>query len=348
MKLIGFCKFFNDKINLERMLNQMKEICDDIILCDDSSSDGSKEIASRYTDHIITLPDDFEDEGAHKQRMLEYIKDLSEHEGWTGQRWILSLDSDETLDKPEEIKELCEFLDSNGYDSAYFHLRNLWMSETQYRIDSAFNSLWKNSLWKFSDKLKFDVSKGLHKPQTPLGLEKTFHSNIQIIHYGFASRDLIQKKYDTYKKFQSGWALERLNPESPARLKFAGSNPAPPHLSVGVPAYIDTPLQLNFFKQCLNSIIEQWNENTEVLVVNDGSPFWNDMKNICEVLEVRYISNEKNLGIGFTRNRIINEAKGEKLFFLSADDMFLPNAVDTLMNLNENAFYFFNYNINNG
>ena len=208
MKLIGFCKFFNDKDNLGNMLTEMNRICDLIVLCDDSSTDGSKEIAERFTKHIITLPDDFEAEGEHKQKLLEYIRGLDLQDD----AWILQLDSDEVLDKPEEIKNLCEFLNENGYDSALFHLKNLFLSNQWYRLDNQFNSLWKLNLWKFSE-LKFDISRGLHKPQNPINLSKPFHSNISILHFGFSTPDLIAKKYKKYKSLgQQGYALERLKP----------------------------------------------------------------------------------------------------------------------------------------
>ena len=62
IKLVGFVKCFNEGKtgNLERCLNHLSKFCDDIVFCDDSSSDNSIEIAKKYTKNIITMPDEFQ------------------------------------------------------------------------------------------------------------------------------------------------------------------------------------------------------------------------------------------------------------------------------------------------
>jgi len=345
MKIVGFVKFYNEgkNGNLERCLSHLSKFVDEIVCCDDSSTDNSLEIARKYSDHIIKLPNDFEAELEHKQELLELALTLDPD-------WIIHLDPDEILDKPEKLRELCEYLDKGGYDSAYCHLVNLWLSDKFYRVDQAFNRLWKIPIWKNNGKLKFDTSHGLHKPQHPLGLEKTFHSNIQIIHYGFWKRELIDRKIKTYQELgQKGWALKRLNPDSKAILKPIQLKTNNPKITIGIPAYIDSETSLEYFKDCLNSCVEQTYEGEmEILVVDDGSPkpFGEQVENISKVLNARYVRNQENKGIGFTRNRIIEETKGKILYFLSADDMLLPNSIETVMSLHkEYAFYFSDYQI---
>ena len=225
MKLVGFCKFFNEISRgygdvFESMLKQMSKMCDVTILFNDGSNDGTGEIAKKYTIHIIgSLKNDFEAEREHLQVMVDYAKNLARTEGWTDSVWGIHIDSDELLDAPEKVRELCEFLEKNGYDSAWFHLKNLWMSE-DYRVDGGFNSLWKNIIWKLTDDMKFDVSRGLHKPLHPVTLKRTFNSDISILHYGFSNLRRIANKYAVYKAHgQQGHALDRLVPVNPARVR---------------------------------------------------------------------------------------------------------------------------------
>ena len=338
MKIVGFCKFFNDEDNLDRCLKQMSKVCDDIVVCDDSSTDGSRMVAERYTKHIITLEDDFKAELIHKKALLEKALELKPD-------FILSLDSDEVIDKPEELKDLCERMIKEESDGAYMHLRNLWKSEDEYRVDNAFNSLFKCNLWRNNGKLEFGAVEGLHQAQHPIGISKCIYSNIQIIHYGFSSEAEIKKKYETYKKYgQTGWALERINPFSNSTVRKVGSHVEKPKVTVAVPIFNTKP---EYFIQCLNSISQQTYTDYEILVYDDGSDSEKveNIINICKVMDAGYCGCDVNKGIGYARNFLIDSsyAKGDYIMFISADDFLLPNALDILMKEpKDDVFYYSN------
>ncbi len=85
-----------------------------------------------------------------------------------------------------------------------------------------------------------------------------------------------------------------------------------------------------FLAQTLESVLRQIDNNVEVLVIDDGS---ND-----DTLEIaRYyqrpnqhmrVLDQTNHGTGYTRNRLLDESKGEILFGLDGDDIFQPEAVE--------------------
>jgi len=212
MKICGFVKFYNEgeNGNLERCLKNLSKFCDTIVCCNDSSTDNSLEIAKKYTEHIITLPDEFTKELEHKQKLLETALGLNPD-------WIYWQDPDEYLEKRgvDGIKKLCEFGDEFGIDCFNFHEINLWSSKCWFRTDNAFNGKWDIRLWKNNGKLKFPDRTGLHTPQHPEGFAKGQNVNLQVIHFGFSSIELIVRKIATYEKFQSGWALTRLYPTNP-------------------------------------------------------------------------------------------------------------------------------------
>ncbi|MEM5815775.1 MAG: glycosyltransferase family 2 protein [Candidatus Aenigmatarchaeota archaeon] len=217
MKIVGLVKFYNEEEHLERCLKCLSEICDEIVCCNDSSTDNSLSIAKKYTGYIINMPNDFENESYHKQKMLEYaiseIKDID---------FFVHIDPDEIFDRyaKEGIRKLCNLAIEFNIDGFSFHVINLWKSKCWYRVDNMFNDLWKVALWKNHEGIRFDISRGLHKPQHPITLKNIKPTRLEIIHFGFSKKEYIMRKYNTYKALgMSGWALNRIIDESRLILK---------------------------------------------------------------------------------------------------------------------------------
>lgn len=77
-----------------------------------------------------------------------------------------------------------------------------------------------------------------------------------------------------------------------------------------------------YLKNCIKSIVIQEYEDMEVLLIDDGSTdnsFW-----LCKQFEEEYsqirVIHQQNHGSGYTRNTGIQEALGEYLVFVDADD----------------------------
>lgn len=85
--------------------------------------------------------------------------------------------------------------------------------------------------------------------------------------------------------------------------------------------------------RAVHSVLKQSFQDFELIVVNDGST-----DNSCEVVEsfndkrIRLIHQE-NAGVSAARNRGIEEAKGEFIAFLDADDEWMPNYLATQVQL---------------
>ncbi len=218
LKLVGFVKCFNEGSNgnLERCLKHMSSFCDDIVVCDDSSTDNSFEIACKFTNNIIQMPDEFKKELEHKQKLLELALSLDPD-------WVVFLDPDEVFDRFGEnngIRSLCRYGDENNIDGFAFQEFNLWKDLFHYRTDELWHQNWPVRLWKNNGKLKFDVKEGLHNRLFPNGIDKWSRSEIKVIHYGFASEDKVNKKFSTYQSLgQSGRDLERIKDETGLKLK---------------------------------------------------------------------------------------------------------------------------------
>lgn len=89
-------------------------------------------------------------------------------------------------------------------------------------------------------------------------------------------------------------------------------------ISVIIPAFNAA----SCLEQCIDSILKQTYTNFEIIVIDDGST--DDTQNICKKYEsidsrIRYIY-QKNAGVSAARNRGIENAKGDWVAFVDADD----------------------------
>lgn len=99
-------------------------------------------------------------------------------------------------------------------------------------------------------------------------------------------------------------------------------------ISVLIPSYQVEP----FISRCLDSVISQTYPNLEILVVDDGSS-----DGTVDVLKT-YAANDDRIrvwrevhrGVSIVRNQLLEEASGDYLFFLDADDFLTPDALQIL------------------
>ncbi|RAS82293.1 glycosyltransferase family 2 protein [Priestia endophytica] len=101
-------------------------------------------------------------------------------------------------------------------------------------------------------------------------------------------------------------------------------------VSIIVPVYNTE----KYLERCLTSIINQSFTNIEIIVLNDGSTDKSEEK-ILEFSKVdsriKYYKHE-NMGLGPTRNRGINVAKGHYLSFIDSDDFIELDMIESLYN----------------
>jgi glycosyltransferase involved in cell wall biosynthesis len=221
MKLVGMVQTYNEMEsgNLPRCIASLVKYCDEIIVYNDGSTDSTEDFLFEWQRvcfkqmmqcqtkeiHVINAKqNDFKNELAHKQQMIELAKDI-------GADWILRMDADEVIE-PRGVSEVRTLISDNEKTGWAFHMINLWRSPAFYRVDNGYNDVIFNRLWRVHPDLHFNVQTGLHLTNYPVGAtDKEGFTDLQIIHYGFASDEAIIAKYKMYKSHgQSGAALARL------------------------------------------------------------------------------------------------------------------------------------------
>lgn len=99
-------------------------------------------------------------------------------------------------------------------------------------------------------------------------------------------------------------------------------------ISVIIPVYNAEP----FLEEALDSIINQNFKDIELICVNDGSTDKSlDILKRFAMADSRVkIINQENCGCGASRNRALDEASGEYIYFFDPDDYILPKTFDKL------------------
>lgn len=107
------------------------------------------------------------------------------------------------------------------------------------------------------------------------------------------------------------------------------NNEAKPFFSVVIPLYN----KQNYVKETIETVLSQTFQNFEIVVINDGSN--DDSVKVVESIQderIRLIHQE-NQGVSVARNRGIKEAKAKYIAFLDADDLWLPEFLQTIYEL---------------
>lgn len=101
-----------------------------------------------------------------------------------------------------------------------------------------------------------------------------------------------------------------------------------PQISVIIPAYNTA----GYIGKAIKSALGQTCQNIEVIVVDDGST--DGTAKIAQKFvdkRLKVIINQKNLGVSYSRNRALKEAKGKWIALLDSDDWFAPERLEKLL-----------------
>lgn len=94
-----------------------------------------------------------------------------------------------------------------------------------------------------------------------------------------------------------------------------------------------------FISKCIQTVIGQTYKNLEVVILDDATPD-NSMtiidsliKNYNNHITLKIIHNEKNEGIAYSRNKLMDNATGDYILFVDSDDFLELNAIELLVNI---------------
>jgi glycosyltransferase involved in cell wall biosynthesis len=99
-------------------------------------------------------------------------------------------------------------------------------------------------------------------------------------------------------------------------------------VSVVVPVYNVAP----YLERCLSSLVSQTYKDMEILLIDDGST--DVSSNICDDYAQYYknivVVHQSNSGVSAARNKALDIAKGEYIYFVDPDDWCEPDTIEKL------------------
>jgi len=220
--ICGFLKVRNEIIregNIYRVLANMEHYCDAAVVCDDASSDGTREHLIKWARQrggqviqngtfalvegeprwtVLLVPpgeQDFRKELLWKQAMLQFVHAIKP-------RWVLWMDGDEVFDASgtAELREWIQTFVEPRVERAWrFHYTQFWRNTAWARTDAGFDDGYFLKLWRYQDDLTFDVIDGTHHHQFPRQVLEAFHMGLvgtapfEQLHYGNYGKNLTWK-----------------------------------------------------------------------------------------------------------------------------------------------------------
>ena len=107
-------------------------------------------------------------------------------------------------------------------------------------------------------------------------------------------------------------------------------------VSIIVPIYNGN---IDYFDECINSLLKQTYNNIEIIIVDDGSS--RNVADCCDKYSSEYNNvltfHKKNEGVSIARNFGIKKATGKWISFVDADDWLEEYAIEEMVNIIGNA-----------
>ncbi|AEH51409.1 glycosyltransferase family 2 protein [Pseudothermotoga thermarum] len=167
----------NEEHNLERALNSIKDVVDEIVIVDTGSTDRTVEIAKKYTDKVYFHPwkNDFSEA---RNNSLKYPTC----------EWVLIFDADEEASE-EFRKNIRQFLQSLPKDVNTVYLPTISYLDWDFQRTEVASTarIFRNGTVYYENIVH---NQAIYKP-------KVVNANFPIIHYGYIwTRKLKKQKYD--------------------------------------------------------------------------------------------------------------------------------------------------------
>jgi glycosyltransferase involved in cell wall biosynthesis len=185
---------------IEKVLEQMRLICDSIVVLDDRSTDNTPEICRRYGADVWYSEKSYWGSNEVKQR--KFLWELVTHGARDGD-WILCLDADETFDYPDYVKSYILQADNAACNGLGVSLYDMW-DPTHYRDDkywTAHYGVWVMAV-KYEDKKEYLWrEQALHCGRFPINAGcKIAECPVRIQHWGWSRAEDRLEKYERYMK----------------------------------------------------------------------------------------------------------------------------------------------------
>jgi len=199
-KIVAMYRIKNEERWIKKSIESILDICSDIVILDDGSTDNTLEICQSFDKVDVLHQSDLPiDEVRDMTKLLKMaMKKKPEY--------ILAIDGDEIL-APGSKEILSEELNALYPENSVFEFQFLyiWDVPDQFRCDGFYHSVWRPRLFKIKNQstefcYKNTIYPGnlhvSHIPDNVEGLDKPVSSKMKILHYGYYSEEIRQETFN--------------------------------------------------------------------------------------------------------------------------------------------------------
>ena len=204
-KIVVMYRLKNEERWIAKSIESILDICSEIVILDDGSTDKTVEVCSKY-DKVVDiyqqkdLPfDETRDRNLLLEMALKRKPDI-----------ILSMDGDEIL-MPFSKEILFEELDTLYPESSVFEFQflTLWDKPNQVRFDGMYSNNWQKRLFRVGKTARLlrmnETQYGGNAhcssvPENVKGFNNPIRSDVKVFHYGSFDKNLRQQKYKRVSK----------------------------------------------------------------------------------------------------------------------------------------------------
>jgi glycosyltransferase involved in cell wall biosynthesis len=200
MNIVGMAQVHNEVEtgHLDRCMKHYSRVCDELVVLDDASTDGSLDMIRQYTKNVIVNENNNWDRGLetkNKAILLENTLQLNPD-------WIVSFDADEVFDRRlldrRFLENMLKWADTKNVLSLCFNWNHLWLSECWYRVDSRLSTVSPPRIWKNTGNMVIEITPGLHRRLWPRQMDNPVRINLALIHYSSSSEEKLFRKISNY------------------------------------------------------------------------------------------------------------------------------------------------------
>ncbi len=203
LRTMGIMRIKNEARWIQQSIASQLPICDKVLVLDDHSTDGTRDIVRSFGGRCVLMESPFEgvSEGRDKRHLLQHVLR-------TNPEWALWIDGDEVL-----TGDAAELAQQEMADDAvawyWLQMLYFWNSVDTIRTDGVYGYIGRPSLFRVRgqdvSKLYIPIGSGgadLHNGgNCPWGLAGAMgRSKIRIKHYGYLEPEERQRKYEFYNR----------------------------------------------------------------------------------------------------------------------------------------------------
>ena len=204
-KIVVMIAVKNGEPWISKTLKSASEVCKEIVVLDDGSTDNTLEICKSFNNVADIKINDINmpfDEARNCNILVKMALKRNPD-------YILAIDHDEILQPDAKkilFKELLTHPDATVFE---FQILNIWDKPNMYRVDGHYGNWWQKKLLKMENQPKNLFIKNTiypqnlhckHIPENARGWYKPVRSNVKILHYGYYDTSTREGKFRHYNE----------------------------------------------------------------------------------------------------------------------------------------------------